>query len=78
MDGGNTMKFDGMGVLVIVAHLIITITVIVAYLITLYLGKPDDVFKIAIPVIIGYWFGAMGSNTIRGNKKETKKEDGVE
>jgi hypothetical protein len=28
MDGGNVMKIDGMGVVVIVAHLIITITVI--------------------------------------------------
>lgn len=72
------MKIDGMGVLIIVAHLVITITVIVAYLITLYLGKPDDVFKIAIPVIIGYWFGAMGGTAIRGNKKDSKNGDGVE
>lgn len=72
------MKIDGMGVLVIVAHLIITIAVIVAYLITLYLGKPDDVFKIAIPVIIGYWFGAMGGTAIRGNKKEGKNGEDIE
>jgi hypothetical protein len=63
------------GVLVIVAHLVITLAVIVAYLFTLYLGKPDDVFKIAIPVIIGYWFGAMGNTAIRGNKKTDKTEE---
>lgn len=67
------MKIDKMGVVVIMAHLVITITVIVAYLITLWMGKPDDVFKIAIPVIIGYWFGAMGGAKIRNNKGDGEK-----
>jgi hypothetical protein len=78
MDGGSTMKIDGMGVLVIVAHLIITLAVIGAYILTLYLGKPDEIFKVAIPVIIGYWFGAMGSKEIRSNKKNSKNEESEE
>jgi hypothetical protein len=74
------MKIDKMGVVVLMAHLVITLSVIAAYLITLWMGKPDDVFKIAIPVIIGYWFGAMGANTLKkttsdtaANTDETKK-----
>jgi hypothetical protein len=74
------MKIDKMGVVVLMAHLIITLSVIAAYLITLWMGKPDDVFKIAIPVIIGYWFGAMGANTLKkttsdntSSTDETKK-----
>jgi hypothetical protein len=70
------MKFDKMGVLILMAHLVITLSVIAAYLITLWMGKPDDVFKIAIPVIIGYWFGAMGSNALSKKAEvqdETKK-----
>jgi hypothetical protein len=58
------MKLDKMGVLILVAHLVITLAVIAAYLITLWMGKPDEALKIAIPVIIGYWFGAMGANTL--------------
>jgi hypothetical protein len=63
------MKIDKMGVLILMAHLVITLSVIAAYLITLWMGKPDDAFKIAIPIIIGYWFGAMGANTL------SKKDD---
>jgi hypothetical protein len=66
------MKIDKMGVVILMAHLVITLSVIAAYLITLWMGKPDDVFKIAIPVIIGYWFGAMGANSLK--KSETKDE----
>lgn len=68
------MKIDKMGVLILMAHLIITLAVIAAYLITLYLGKPDEALKIAIPVIIGYWFGAMGSNTLGKRTEEKTKE----
>jgi uncharacterized protein YacL len=63
------VKMDKMGVLILMAHLVITLSLIAAYLITRAMGKPDDVFKIAIPVVVGYWFGAMGANTF------TKKAD---
>jgi hypothetical protein len=63
------MKLDKMGVVILMAHLVITLSVIAAYLITLWMGKPDDVFKIAIPVIIGYWFGAMGANSLKKTDK---------
>jgi hypothetical protein len=71
------MKFDKMGVLILVAHLVITLAVIAAYLITLWMGKPDEALKIAIPVIIGYWFGAMGANTLKrtDNTDSTTTQD---
>jgi carbon starvation protein CstA len=68
------MKLDKMGVIVLMAHLVITLAVIAAYLITLWIGKPDDIFKVAIPVIIGYWFGAMGATSLRkSNEKDEQK-----
>jgi flagellar basal body-associated protein FliL len=71
------MKLDKMGVLILMAHLVITLAVIAAYLITLWMGKPDEALKIAIPVIIGYWFGAMGANTFtkKSNPDNTSNQD---
>jgi hypothetical protein len=69
------MKIDKMGVVILMAHLVITLSVIAAYLITLAMGKPDDVFKIAIPVIIGYWFGAMGANTFKKTDNQAQPTD---
>jgi carbon starvation protein CstA len=72
------MKIDKMGVVVLMAHLIITLAVIAAYLITLWIGKPDDIFKVAIPVIIGYWFGAMGATSLRKtDKTDTEEKKGA-
>jgi hypothetical protein len=67
------MKLDKMGVIVLMAHLVITLVIIGAYLFTLWIGKPDEIFKVAIPVIIGYWFGAMGANALTKKKEEEKK-----
>jgi hypothetical protein len=66
------MKLDKMGVLILMAHLVITLAVIAAYLITLWMGKPDEALKVSIPMIIGYWFGAMGANAL---KKSTTADD---
>jgi hypothetical protein len=71
------MKLDKMGVIVLMAHLVITLSIIAAYLITLWMGKPDDVFKIAIPVIIGYWFGAMGATSLRKNTENKDEQKGA-
>jgi hypothetical protein len=71
------MKIDKMGVIVLMAHLVITLVVIAAYLFTLWLGKPDEIFKVAIPVIIGYWFGAMGATSLRKKTDETEEKKGA-
>jgi hypothetical protein len=62
-------NLDKMGVVILMAHLVITLSVIGAYLFTVYIGKPDEGLKIAIPIIIGYWFGAIGKDQL------TKKKD---
>ena len=67
-----------MGVLLMMAHLLITLAVIGAYLYTFYVGKPDEALKTAITIIIGYWFGAMGTQALRSNKKDTKNEESGE
>jgi hypothetical protein len=69
------MKIDKMGVAILMSHVIITVTVIVAYLITVYLGKPDEGLKVAIPIILGYWFGNMGKEGIRVKKENSSVEE---
>lgn len=71
------MKIDRMGVYVLMSHMVITLAVIGAYLYTFHKGQPDEALKTAITIIIGYWFGAMGSQAIR-SKKVSKNEDGEE
>ena len=63
-----------MGVLVLMSHLIITLAIIGIYGYTLVTGHGDETLKTALMLILGYWFGAMGANTIK--KKDDKKEDG--
>lgn len=66
------MKMDRMGVLVLMAHLIITLVVLTIYGITLYTGNGDETLKTILTVIIGYWFGSMGANALR--KPDVKVE----
>lgn len=47
-------------VLKLVAHLIITLVLILGYILLVYLkGYSDETLKAAIMAIIGYWFGAI-------------------
>ncbi|MCU7526196.1 MAG: hypothetical protein HF308_17105 [Ignavibacteria bacterium] len=62
------MKIDKMGVLVLMSHLIITLAIIGVYFFTLYNGHGDETLKTVLTVIVGYWFGSMGSQAIRGKK----------
>jgi uncharacterized membrane protein YfcA len=70
------MKLDRMGVLVLMSHLIITLAIIGIYGYTLFTGHGDETLKTALMLILGYWFGAMGANTIK--KKDDTKKDGEE
>lgn len=68
------MKIDRMGVLVLMSHLIITLVILGIYGYTLHTGQGDETLKTILTVIVGYWFGSMGSQAIRG-KKDTEKSE---
>jgi hypothetical protein len=65
------MKIDRMGVLVLMAHLIITLAVIVVYAISMLKGQADETSRTLLFMIMAYWFGAIGKDQL--NKK---KDDG--
>lgn len=58
-------KVDGMGVLVLMAHLVITLAMLGLYGVFAYYGKPVTTIENMLLVIVGYWFGAIGTNAIR-------------
>lgn len=62
-------KVDKMGVLVLLSHLIVTLAIIAVYVVFAYLGKPLTTIENMLLVIVGYWFGAMGTNAIRPNNQ---------
>jgi len=72
------MKIDRMGVLLLMSHLVITLSIIAVYTYTLASGQQDETLKTILTVIVGYWFGSMGAKSIRADKTnnaeiETKK-----
>jgi hypothetical protein len=58
-------NLDRMGVLLLMAHLLITLSIIALYGFTLASGQSDDMLKTILTVIIGYWFGSMGATQLR-------------
>jgi hypothetical protein len=73
------MKIDKMGVVVIAAHLTITLVVIIGYIICLIKRIPAPQLETMAFMIMAYWFGAMGANKF-GNKNvksETEPEPAV-
>jgi hypothetical protein len=64
-------KIDRMGVLLLMSHLLITLAMISLYGIFAYLGKPVTTIENMLLVIVGYWFGAMGTSAIRPNNQTT-------
>lgn len=68
-------KIDKMGVLVLMAHLVITLAFILIYAYTVVNGHEDETIKTILMVIVGYWFGAIGKDALTGfglNKNQTK------
>lgn len=63
------MRIDRMGVLVLMAHLIITLAILALYGYSLHYGKPVTSIENILLVIMGYWFGSMGANAIRPNNQ---------
>lgn len=54
----------------IIAHLLITLVVLVIYAYGLIMGVVDETLRTVLTVIIGYWFGAFAPNLLAKNKKE--------
>lgn len=63
------MKIDRMGVLVLMAHLVITLAIIGLYGYSLHTGKPVSSIENILLIIMGYWFGSMGANALRPNSQ---------
>lgn len=65
------MKVDRMGVAILISHLIITIAIIGVYSYTLVTGVGDETLKTILTVIIGYWFGSIGMQSVRPTQPST-------
>jgi hypothetical protein len=63
-------------VMYLMAHLVITLAILAAYVYGMTIGEVDETLKNLLLIIGGYWFGAMGADKIKGmvaSKKEEKK-----
>lgn len=67
------MKIDKMGVVIIAAHLVITLVVIIGYIICLVKKIPAPQLETMAFMIMAYWFGAMGANKL--SSKQTAPEE---
>jgi hypothetical protein len=67
------MKVNGMGVFYLVAHLIITLAILGAYVYSLAIGHPDETSKVLLYTIVGYWFGAVGFDKIKPGQPSSKQ-----
>lgn len=56
------------------AHLLITLCILGAYVYTLHIGAPDETLKNLLLLIGGYWFGVMGKNKIDSVIQKRKGE----
>ena len=73
-------EIDKMGVIVLMAHLIITLVIAGGYIgIYAATGNSDETLKLALFSIIGYWFGAVGTTSIRkpGSTSEEEVKKGA-
>ena len=66
------MKGISQGVLIIMAHLIITLAMISAYILFAYLDKTTTTIENMLLIAIGFWFSAVNKQNI---KDEIKKDD---
>lgn len=58
-------RIDKMGLIIVMSHLIITIVVLAIYAYSMFTGVEDETLRTILTVIVGYWFGAMGNETIK-------------
>lgn len=55
------------------AHLLISLCVLFAYLYTVVKGTPDTTLQNLLLIIGGYWFGAMGKTMLTRSKDNSGK-----
>lgn len=60
-------------VLTVMAHLLITLCILGAYVFTIHIGTPDETLKNLLLLIGGYWFGVMGKQQV--DKVIQKRKD---
>jgi hypothetical protein len=60
---------DRMGVVVLLAHLVIFIMVLGAYVYSMAKGHPDDSLKTYLGMMMAYWFGAIGKDMLKSKDK---------
>lgn len=60
----------------VVAHLIITVAILAAYVYSVAVGAPDETLKLALTVIVGYWFGATGDKMRKAVFNKGEKDSG--
>lgn len=60
-------KVDRMGVYILSAHLLITISLIIVYVLFTLNGHEVATIEMILIAIVGYWFGAIGNSAIRPN-----------
>lgn len=58
---GDNMDTDRFSIL---CHLIITMTVLLIYVFT---GQGDVTMQTVVTIVVGYWFGSMGTGAIKKN-----------
>lgn len=69
MDKLNTLKME---VITVVAHLIITIMIVLGYVLTLVMGHSDVTLQNVLLLAAGFWFGM----TAKVGKKPDKPGEG--
>lgn len=50
-------QIDRMGVFILVAHLLVTLSLIATYIIFAYFGKSVTTIENMLLIVVGYWFG---------------------
>jgi len=63
----NMKQVDRMGVLILGAHLLITLSLIIVYVLFALNGQEVATIEMILIAIVGYWFGAIGNSAIRPN-----------
>jgi hypothetical protein len=71
------MKIDKNGVIIITAHLIITLAVIIGYIICLIKNIPAPQLETMAFMVMAYWFGAMGANKLAKTTETDQEKKGA-
>ncbi len=70
------MPLQSKEVLTIGSHLILSIVLVLSYVYTAAIGKPDPTLQSLVLIMGGYWYGAMKSaGKTKSSKEDTKDPD---